>query len=559
MNNGVDQIGFEQLGIGSVLRQNRLSVPANQREYSWTEEEVTTLLQDFARAINDDEPGYFLGTIVTIPHPDGTLEVVDGQQRLATTAILLATIRDYLKEREDIIAESIENDFLTVVDRDRRERVPRLRLNVDDNEYFRARLTGGEAFAAGGRQSHERIEDAFLKCAAQVTKIVAAFDKKDHGDALNRWIQFVEKRALVVLLKVPNDANAYRMFETLNDRGLRTSQSDLIKNYLFGRSGDRLPEVQHRWALMRGTLESLGEEDITITFLRHALIAIRGFVREAKVYETVQSSAISGSAAVTFVTALERLSADYVATHNSEHANWNGYPHATRRAIEVLNLFNIKPMRPLVLAVAAKFSQQETDAAFKFFISAGVRLLIASSTRTESVERPLAKAAHTVFAGEIKTAIELTAILAEKTIPSNELFRSGFLTATVSTAKIARYYLRSLELAAKEETEPWLIPNDDRQAINLEHVLPRNPEENWPEFDEDDVRLFHRRIGNLALLQATTNADLKSASFEDKKAVYAESPYVLTRQIADAEEWTKEKIQHRQEALANYAIKAWPL
>ena len=134
MNNGVDQIGFEQLGIGSVLRQNRLSVPANQREYSWTEEEVTTLLQDFARAINDDEPGYFLGTIVTIPRPDGTVEVVDGQQRLATTAILLATIRDYLKEREDIIAESIENDFLTVVDRDRRERVPRLRLNVDDNE-----------------------------------------------------------------------------------------------------------------------------------------------------------------------------------------------------------------------------------------------------------------------------------------------------------------------------------------------------------------------------------------------------------------------------------------
>ena len=42
------------------------------------------LFRDFAKAIADDEPGCFLGTIVTIPRSDGALEVVDGQQRLAT-------------------------------------------------------------------------------------------------------------------------------------------------------------------------------------------------------------------------------------------------------------------------------------------------------------------------------------------------------------------------------------------------------------------------------------------------------------------------------------------
>jgi uncharacterized protein with ParB-like and HNH nuclease domain len=51
---------------------------------------------------------------------------------------------------------------------------------------------------------------------------------------------------VVVLVRVPSGANAYKMFETLNDRGLRTSQADLIKNYLFGRGGARLPEVQTR-------------------------------------------------------------------------------------------------------------------------------------------------------------------------------------------------------------------------------------------------------------------------------------------------------------------------
>ena len=66
-------------------------MPSNQREYAWTEREVTDLLQDFALAISEAKP-YFLGTIVTIPREEGTLEVVDGQQRLATTAILLSAI-----------------------------------------------------------------------------------------------------------------------------------------------------------------------------------------------------------------------------------------------------------------------------------------------------------------------------------------------------------------------------------------------------------------------------------------------------------------------------------
>ena len=130
------QIAFQQLGLGSVLKQYRLTVPPNQREYAWTDREVMQLCRDFAKAISDGEPGYFLGTIVTIPRPDGTLEVVDGQQRLATTAILLAAIRDYLIGKEDVIVEAIDNDFLTGIDRQRRARVPKLRLNSDDNALF---------------------------------------------------------------------------------------------------------------------------------------------------------------------------------------------------------------------------------------------------------------------------------------------------------------------------------------------------------------------------------------------------------------------------------------
>src|SRR6516164_2232383 len=347
------EIGFAQLGLGSVLKQNQLRVPANQRDYAWTAKEVLTLFQDLGRSIIE-EPSYFLGTIVTIPRDGGILEVVDGQQRLATTAILLSAIRDYLTAREPVIAQALNEEFLTGIDRIARERVPKLRLNLDDNDYFRARLTTRDPMPEPTKSSHRLLHGAFAEAAAHVTRIIAGHAEKDHGDILNRWISFVESKALVVLLRVPNDANAYRMFETLNDRGLRTSQADLIKNYLFGRAGDRLPEVQQRWALMRGALESMEDEDITIIFLRHALTAMQGFVRETQVYDTVQNMARAAQPAVTLTTSLEILANAYVAIHNPEHEKWNIYSDATRRAIEVLNLFDIRPMRALVLAIAQK-------------------------------------------------------------------------------------------------------------------------------------------------------------------------------------------------------------
>ena len=94
------QIFFEQLGLGSILKRNQLRVPPNQRNYKWDEREVKQLFQDLARAM--DTGDYFLGTIVTIPREGGILELVDGQQRLATIAILLAAIRDYIQDKEII-------------------------------------------------------------------------------------------------------------------------------------------------------------------------------------------------------------------------------------------------------------------------------------------------------------------------------------------------------------------------------------------------------------------------------------------------------------------------
>ena len=69
--NNEHQIMFEQIGLASILKQNHLKVPPNQRNYTWDEKRVKQLFQDLARTI--DEGDYFLGTIVTIPRENGIL------------------------------------------------------------------------------------------------------------------------------------------------------------------------------------------------------------------------------------------------------------------------------------------------------------------------------------------------------------------------------------------------------------------------------------------------------------------------------------------------------
>ena len=556
------KIEFHETGIGGILRQYRLRVPPNQREYAWTEKEVTTLFTDLAKAVSNERSGdYFLGTIVTIPRSHDLLEVADGQQRLATTAILLAEIRNYLKPTEELIAESIEKEFLTDIDRDKRERVAKLTLNLDDNEFFSGMIRASKESERPqpiNHSSHRRIKESFALAKKQVGKIVAGFDKKDHGDVLNRWIRFLEYGAQVILLKVPTVANAYKMFETLNDRGLKTSQADLVKNYLFGQAEDRLPEVQQKWARMRSTLDTLEDEDITVTFLRQAMIAIRGHLRESEVYEKVQEKAKGPSSAIQFLTQLESMANVYVAIFNPEHEKWNSYPDTIRRAIQTLNLLNIRSMRPLMLAVASQFSEKEASEAFRMLITWGVRLIVASSTSRGAVEEPLANAANKSFLGEITTAVGLRKTL-QSIIPADEDFKKAFEIATVSKAAFARYYLRSLEMAAKNEATPWFIPNDDKQVINLEHVLPEAPEGNWPQFTDEECRIYTKRVGNMALLLAKNNSDLKSENFDAKKKIYRDSPYELTRQIAKAKTWGPNEVSLRQKGLAALALKAWPL
>jgi hypothetical protein len=285
----------------------------------------------------------------------------------------------------------------------------------------------------------------------------------------------------------------------------------------------------------------------------------KGYFRENALHEEIQLEAKVPNQAITLLGFLEATAGDYAALFNSDSERWNGFPDSIRDSIKALNLLNIGGMRPLMLAVAAKFTPKEASIAFRKFISWHVRFLIAGSTLTGGyIEVPLATAAKKVFDGEINDERALTAEMLPR-LPGDEVFEKAFGNATVSKTALARYYLRSLEMVVKGVPDPCFIPNDDRETINLEHILPQKSMSNWPTFSDSEAKADWKRIGNMALLQAKKNSDLRSAPFTEKQAIFRDSPYELTSQLAKVDTWTHERIVERQNILGEYAVKAWPL
>jgi hypothetical protein len=229
--------GIEKRGISHLLLDNNLVVPLYQRSYAWEARNVIDFLDDIERAVKRDAAEYFLGSIVLAQSTEnrGRPDVVDGQQRLATTTILLAQIRDYFASVNDSRSQDIDGQFLMNRDLRSQDDVQKLHLNERDNDFFLKSILRPSQNVIPQRASHRMIAQAKDLCHARVAQLVAATKS---ADILIELVLFLKERAQVIALTVPSDENAFVLFETLNDRGLDLALSDLLKNYLF-----RLPPI----------------------------------------------------------------------------------------------------------------------------------------------------------------------------------------------------------------------------------------------------------------------------------------------------------------------------
>jgi hypothetical protein len=247
----------------------------------------------------------------------------------------------------------------------------------------------------------------------------------------------------------------------------------------------------------------------------------------------------------------------YAALWSSRHPKWANYKPTTKNHVETIaDHLQVDQIRPLLFAVARHFTIDEADKAFRLFVSWSVRFLIFGG-RGGMLDTQYSLRAMEVGKKQIKKAAELKEAM-KKYVPTDAEFEEAFASARVSRPHLARYYLRALEKTAKGISQPEYVANEDVNDINLEHILPLNPDASWS-IDQETAQVARKLLGNMVLLKSNQNRDVGNSDFGKKQAVLGRSGYDLTKEVANNTKWGLTEIRSRQAKLAKLAVKTWPI
>lgn len=565
-----EAIKFEPMGIGDLIRRGRHVVPPNQRSYAWEERNTRELLQDLNAAMN--APGgagsqeYFLGTIVLVDAGDGKPpRISDGQQRLATTTVVLARIRDLFQEMGQAPrASSIEQDYIRKIDLESGESKSQISLNTEDNTFFLNAILGsyppkieeGQFLRASNRRllTASRVAYEYLK------NHIGGFGKDLQAAQLTRWVQFIKERTHIIAVSVLDENQAFRLFETLNDRGVKASQVDILKNFFLEKSGDRQNEAHGEWTELTGKIEANfpDNDDQMLLYVRHLWITQNGHTTEKELSTKVREHITSETQAVNFIADANKASTDYIALYEPSHPKWNGYKHSTREYLNTINKhLKVEQIRPLLFAISRHFSPEEANKAFRYCVAISVKFLIFGG-RGGFLDEHYAVRAHLIGTKKITKATELRASL-ENEVPTDTQFQQAFAVARVSKAYLARYYLRALDKTLKADPDPEFVANEDYEAANLEHIIPLKPSADW-QISAEDAANAAPLIGNLTLLSSKKNVAIGNDNFAEKVKVYKNSEYAITNQLEKyGNSFGLTEVKDRQNQLSALAVKTWSL
>jgi hypothetical protein len=155
--------------------------------------------------------------------------------------------------------------------------------------------------------------------------ITEQFRPENREAILADWVKFIDQRANIVVVHVADQASAFRMFETSNDRGLRASQADILKNYFFSKAQNRLDEESTRWSSITGAIESIGDDELLVLYIRHYWVTLHGPTKERELADAIRDRIKGHQGTMDFLRQLDEGAADYVALFNPDHSKWNKY------------------------------------------------------------------------------------------------------------------------------------------------------------------------------------------------------------------------------------------
>jgi hypothetical protein len=432
----------------------------------------------------------------------------------------------------------------------------KLTLNRNNDGYYKDYLVPLQKLPQRGlRASEHSLRKSFEWFCKQVRD---TYGKERSGASLARFIDEVSDKLFFTVITVTDELNAFKVFETLNARGVRLSPTDLLKNYLFSvvqRESTHAGEIEtleRRWEAMVGRLGGESFPD----FLRVHWNSRRKFVREADLFKTIRAETPTKARVFELIRDMEVDIDAYVALSNPEDALWSD---DQRQYVRELRMFSVRQPWPALIAARRAFDVQGFTAFLKACSVIAFRYNVIGSLATNEQERVYNSVALRIASNDIGSSSDAIRSLVPIYVP-DQSFRQAFAEKALSTTSsrnrhVARYILFSLEryLTGQEY-------DIDSPQYTLEHVLPENPEGNWPEFTDEQASESVYRLGNLTIMEAGQNRDLGNAGFDNKQQGYRQSPLEITKKVAlENTVWDIDRLAERQRWMAKQATTIWKI
>jgi len=594
------------LSVAQLLggQSEQYVIPAYQRRYSWQEKQLTELIEDIELLEHNDS--HLLGSIVCLvgPYRAGLnhLELVDGQQRVTTLNILLHCILERLRyEGATVQSQATSVEAMLQSHALGARPVRKIALDSIDADEFEQHVGNQEIL----QPRNPNLDFAF--------KFYREWAQQLSLEKLVVFLYRLTNQATVIRLDVADAKDAFKLFETINNRGLRLSATDIIKNFVLGnaaRFGEpALEQARLRWAEVISHLDGANFEN----FFRHYLAAtLKRRVTSAYVvsyFKSVFMDRVSEAASLPerhwyaddsvlgdeaesigdeaddetpVSTAREVAPSEMPKVSFSEFlrdlthfakvfgqivtAN-TGVPTIDRR---LRNLRMIKSVQTygFLMALRAGGCKDSTFAEVLRLTEAFMLRRHICRERANENESMFARLCGVDPADPLPRVKEEFRALS----PSDDAFETSFATFEFSASVIerARYCLERFEQEEHGSFDELAVTGTD--LVHVEHIIPqkiktkRAVEEHgdWVSYLGDKALAKHPhyvcRLGNLTLFAGTLNIGASNHPYQRKTQAYLQSGLKMTRALpADYPEFNFDAVDQRSSKLARKAVALWPI
>ena len=572
------------------------TVPDFQREYVWEREQVERLLQDVQDEFFDEDgqlikgPEYFLGSIVVCRGDDGTLSLIDGQQRMTTIFLVLCAIRDLLKETDETPSDTLKGQIAASSINDVGDEVfrHRLVLQYDDSKGILGKVVDDPAHLDEVKEkttSVQRISSAY----SDIVEFLRANDDSS-TKKLKLFYATFTKRVKLIRIITPSLTNALKVFETVNDRGVGLNAMDLLKNLLFMKtSPNEYSKLKQRWKDLIDKLDGCHEKPLR--FLRYYIMAHFELdsnkpLREDEIYDwfTRNTKTVGlNDAPLVFVQTLIECAEAW--SHFLEGKDVKG---AENPYLKNLKLLSGAARQHFILLLAGRHLPPVRFSKLCRAIENLFFCYIITREPTKTFERNFA-----IWASDLRAASDEESLAAfiESRFTSDTLKRRGnfdFVFQELRQSRIQQYRMRYIlaKLTQYVEQQAWSNTAHDNldqyiaNTVEVEHILPQIPtQEVRDAFDQNEqYESYVERLGNLTLLEKTINTSVSNDLYAKKLPGYRQSSFLLTKSLAEKpqvgvntqlnravehlisfDQWTSSSIERHQLMLARLAAFVWDM